>query len=335
MALLGKKAAASRILCRTGLRWLLHRAVRWSGVLALNYHRIGNAQDSNYDHGLWSADADVFAEQIRFCKSQLEIISPVDLPRVVAARRGRYAMITFDDGYRDNYATAFPILRHEDVVATFFVATGFVDSPRLPWWDEIAWIVRTSRLDGLELPVWFDAPVMFDGPLREGAIRKLLRRYKEMPTAATAGYLDELAVAAETGRHEAAMGKNLWMTWDMLREMKAAGMTIGGHTVTHPVLSRMSPREQRYEILECGRRLACELGEPMRYFSYPVGNRAAFDQITRDSLREAGVSYAFSYYGGYRRFDGWDDYDVRRVAIETELDKDWFRSIVTMPQLLA
>jgi hypothetical protein len=45
------------------------------------------------------------------------------------------------------------------------------------------------------------------------------------------------------------------------------------------------------------------------------------------------VSYAFSYYGGYRRFDAWDDYDVPRVAIETELDTDWFRSLVTLPQL--
>lgn len=330
-----KKAVAAHLLCRSGMRRLLHRTVHWSGVLALNYHRIGESLGSSFDRGLWSASEDAFAEQIRFCKSQLEIIGPADLPQVLKAKRGRYAMITFDDGYRDNHAAAFPILKHEGVAATFFVATGFIDSPSLPWWDEIAWMVRTSQRSGLELREWFDAPIPFDDPDREGAVRKLLRKYKAIPAEKTAGYLDALATATGTGRCRAEAGENLWMTWDMLREMKAAGMTIGGHTVTHPVLSRMSAQDQRHEILECGRRLAHELGEPMRYFSYPVGNTTAFDQTTRECLREAGVSYAFSYYGGYGRFQGWDDYDVRRVAIETELDTDWFRSILALPQLFA
>lgn len=330
-----KKTTASRLLCRSGLRRLLHRTVRWSGVLALNYHRIGEAQASSFDRSLWSADAEAFAEQLRFCKSQLDIISPSDLPHVLAEKRGRYAMVTFDDGYRDNYELAFPILRQAGVAATFFVASGYIDSPTLPWWDEVAWMVRTSQRGGLELSPWLDRPLPFDEPNREMAILALLRRYKAMPAENTQRYLDAIAAAAATGRCGDHANDQLWMTWDMLREMKAAGMTIGGHSVTHPVLSRMSPQEQRHEILECGRRLADELGEPMQCFSYPVGNTSAFDAATRDSLREAGVSYAFSYYGGYRRFDDWDDYDVRRVAIETELDTDWFRSIVTLPQLFA
>ncbi len=330
-----KKAIASHLLCRSGLRRLLHGTVRWSGVLALNYHRIGDALGSPFDRGLWSASAEAFAEQLRFCKAQLDIINPADLPRVLAAKRGRYAMITFDDGYRDNYQTALPILRGEGVGATFFVATGFIDAPSLPWWDEIAWMVRTSRHDALQLPAWFDAPIRFDEPQREAAVRRLLRKYKEMPAQDTAGYLEAVAEAAGTGRADARAGESLWMTWDMLREMQAAGMTIGGHTVNHPVLSHMSAPGQRHEILECGRRLAAELGTPMRCFSYPVGNPGAFDQTTRDCLREAGVTHAFSYYGGYARFDRWDAFDLPRVAVETELDTDWFRSLVTLPQLFA
>ena len=330
-----KKAIASHLLCRSGLRRLLHRTVRWSGVLVLNYHRIGDALGSPFDRGLWSASAEAFAEQVRFCKAQLDIIDPADLPRVLAAGRGRHAMITFDDGYRDNYQTALPILRGEGVTATFFVATGFIDAPSLPWWDEIAWMARTSRCDALQLPAWFDAPIRFDEPEREAAVRRLLRRYKEMPAQDTAAYLDAVADAAGTGRADPRSGEALWMTWDMLREMQAAGMTIGGHTVNHPVLSRMSAQGQRHEILECGRRLAAELGTPMRCFSYPVGNPGAFDQTTRDCLREAGVEHAFSYYGGYARYDRWDACDIPRVAVETELDTDWFRSLVTLPQLFA
>jgi peptidoglycan/xylan/chitin deacetylase (PgdA/CDA1 family) len=131
------------------------------------------------------------------------------------------------------------------------------------------------------------------------------------------------------------LGQDLWMTWDNLREMRAARMTIGGHTVTHPVFTQTSSERRRQEILGCGRRLAEMLGEPMRYFSYPIGDARAIDAVTRDCLREAEVQYAFSYYGGFRRWADWDDYDIRRVGVETHLTPEWFRSIVSLPQYFA
>lgn len=330
-----KKTIAAGLLCRTGVRSLLHHTVRWSGILGLNYHRIGNGSESVYDRGLWSADEDAFAAQIRFCKTQLDVITPADLPHVLSRKRGRYALITFDDGYRDNYEVAFPVLRREGVSATFFVASGFIDAPKLPWWDELAWMVRTSTLGALELPDWFAEAVPFDEPSREAAIWLLLRKYKAMPAETTGDYLNAVASAAGTGRCAPQAVENVWMTWDMLREMKAAGMSIGGHTVNHPVLARLPPDGQQQEITECGKRLATELGEPMRYFSYPVGNRTSFDSVTRESLHQAAASYGFSYYGGYRRFDDWDDYDIRRVGIEADTNMDLFRSIVSMPQIFA
>jgi peptidoglycan/xylan/chitin deacetylase (PgdA/CDA1 family) len=330
-----KEAIATRLLCRSGLRFLLERAIRWSGILVLNYHRVGNGNQSPFDRGLWSADAEAFTDQIRFCKSQLDLITPDDIPRVVARGRGRHALITFDDGYRDNYETAFPILKAEGVPATFFITTGFVDAPRLPWWDEIAWMVRTSRQIQVELPGWVPSPILFDEPDREGAVRTLLRAYKAMPAESTDLYLDAIAEATRSGRCGKDAGTGLWMNWDMLREMRAAGMTVAGHSATHTILARAPRERQRDEIFGCATRLAQELGEPMRYFSYPVGGPNSFDSVTQDYLREAGVRYAFSYYGGFRRFGDWNNYDVRRVAVEPYLTADWFRSIVTLPQLLA
>ena len=311
------------------------RVFRWSGVVALNYHRIGDGSGSVFDRGLWSSAADAFCEQVRFCKAHFDVISPLDLPDVLARRRGRHVLITFDDGYRDNYEVAFPILRSEGAAATFFVATGFIDAPRVPWWDEIAWMVRTSTRDAVEQPGYLAAPVRFDDPDRESAVRTLLRTYKSMPEQATDAYLNAIADATGSGRYDPRAGGEWWMTWDMLREMQASGMTIGGHTVNHPVLASASRDVQRQEIEACGDRLAAELGEPMRYFSYPVGGSAAFNSVTRECLRQAGVQYAFSYYSGYRQFGEWDDYDIRRVPVESYLSREAFRSIVELPQLCA
>ena len=301
-----KKAMASRVLDRSGLRHLWHRLVPWSGLIALNYHRIGDAQASSYDRGLWSASEEAFGEQMRFLKREMDIVSPADIPEILKKKRGRHAMVTFDDGYRDNYEAAFPILRGEGVEATFFVATGYIDSPSLPWWDEIAWMVRTCAGNGFDLQPWLDRRLQFDEPEREHAVRTLLRRYKALPSVDADAYLDAIAAAAGTGRASSEDGKALWMNWDMLREMKAAGMTIGGHTVTHPVLARMTPESQQFEIQTCARRLHQELGQPMTCFSYPVGHPSAFDEVTRSALRETGADCAFSYYGGYR--------PVRRVG---------------------
>jgi hypothetical protein len=196
-------------------------------------------------------------------------------------------------------------------------------------------MVRTSRRDAAVLPGWLPAPVRFDDSDRESAVRTLLRGYKSQPAGRTGAYLNDVADATGSGRYDADAGEHLWMTWDMLREMRGRGMTIGGHTVNHPVLAR-APREiQRKEIGECSRRLYAELGEPMRYFSYPVGGSQAFDAVTRECLQETGVQYAFSYYAGYRRFADWDDYDVRRVPVEADFSPDSFRSTVVLPQFFA
>ena len=244
--------AVSRLIGNTRLPSLIAPAARWSGVLALNYHRIGDGTRSIFDRGLWSCTADVFLDQIRFCKTGFDIITPMQLPDVLGRARGRYILITFDDGYLDNYQVAFPILASEGVPATFFVATGFIDSPRIAWWDEIAWMVRTSNRDALALPEWLMTPIRLRRE-REGAIRALLRTYKALRSNRTEEFLNDIAYETGSGRYDAVEGDRWWMTWAMLRQMRASGMNIGGHTVNHPVLAR-APREmQLEEIRTCAR----------------------------------------------------------------------------------
>jgi peptidoglycan/xylan/chitin deacetylase (PgdA/CDA1 family) len=326
-----KRASAARLLSRTGLLALLGQVAWRSGVLCLNYHRVGDGGRSVFDRDLWSADAESFDAHVAFLKASYDVVSPRDLPAILSRRRGRFVLITFDDGYLDNYEAAFPVLKRHGVPATFFVTTGFVDGNGVSWWDEIAWMVRTSRKSGLEAGPWFPRPIAYDEPDRTRAIEALLRTYKAMPADSTGAYLAFLADATGSGRYEPAPGARLWMSWDMLRDMRAAGMVIGGHTVSHPVLSRLPPEGQCAKISGCGRRLAEELGERMEYFSYPDGQRDSFDGGTRTCLAEAGVRYAFSYYGGVRGFADWDDLDVRRIAVERYMDPDWVRASVTLP----
>jgi peptidoglycan/xylan/chitin deacetylase (PgdA/CDA1 family) len=124
------------------------------------------------------------------------------------------------------------------------------------------------------------------------------------------------------------------MTWRMARQLLAAGMTVGGHTVSHPILARLDEDAQRAEVLVCRARLEAELGIPMRWFSYPNGDLSSFDARTRAIVREAGVELAFSFEGGFVRHGArWDPYALPRIAVGPRTAGAAFAATVTLPQV--
>jgi peptidoglycan/xylan/chitin deacetylase (PgdA/CDA1 family) len=164
-----------------------------------------------------------------------------------------------------------------------------------------------------------------------------LKTYKSLPGDKTAEYLDYLAGMTGCGRFAGDV-TDTWMTWDMIRSMRTGGMFIGGHTVNHPVLARLDRARQRMEVYGCAQRLRDELGEPMRWFSYPVGGPDAYNDDTRQCLRECGVEMAFSYRGTYRplgsRDDG-DDYAVPRAAVERYTTLTDLGAVLALPHVLS
>jgi peptidoglycan/xylan/chitin deacetylase (PgdA/CDA1 family) len=323
------------VLAAASLGPLFKRLGTWRGVLVLNHHRIGDGERSPFDRSLWSSTADAFDEQLRFLAREADVILPAELEDALRSRRGRNVILTFDDGYRDNHEVAYPILRSHGVRACFFIATGFLDSPRAAWWDEIAWMVRRSERPQVERGPWLAAPLALDGGEREQAVGVLTERYKHLPSEDADRFLDFLAEATGSGRCEPAEAAPEWMTWDMVRDLSEAGMEIGGHTVTHPVLSRASAERQRDEIAGCRARVEHEVRRPMRSFSYPNGTIWSFDDRTRASLEAEGVRLAFSFYGGHARPGRFDRYDVPRSAVFADWTTRDFVAAVAVPQLFA
>ena len=289
-------------------------------MLILNYHRVGDASASDMDRTLWSATAEQFDRQLGEIVRQADVIGPDDLEAAVRDGRGRHVMLTFDDGYRDNYEIAYPLLRAHEVPATFFLTTGFLDRPRAAWWDEIAWMVRHA------------ATPMADPHPR---IARLVARYKQLPGPLAERLLDEVADQTGAGRCPPEVGAREWMTWDMARDMRRGGMWIGGHTVDHPILARLPVAAQEHQVGACASRLEAELGEPMRLFAYPVGARDAFTPETARILRRHGVRQAFSFYGGYQRAREWNSMDIPRAHVGPSCDVQMLRAMFSFPQLFA
>ncbi len=333
MISLSKRDILAQSLVGSGFVWFLQRWGAWRGLMVLNYHRIGNPACTPWDHDLWSAATEEFDWQVSYLKQEFDLISPSDLEHAKAHPRGRHVLITFDDGYRDNYEAAYPVLKSHGVPATFFLATRFLDQPHISWWDEIAWMIRTTTNDFLDGPGWLAQPMLIDHLDPQLTIRRLLKIFKTLPGDRTGDFLQWLAEETGSGRCPTRLALNQWMTWDMVREMHANGMTFGAHTVNHPILGRLPIDQQRWEIQESRKRIEQELGERIRTFSYPVGGSSSCTTETMDCLRQEGFQWAFRYGVGFRSDPFENPLEIPRLAVEHTTARTMFRALTALPRL--
>jgi peptidoglycan/xylan/chitin deacetylase (PgdA/CDA1 family) len=330
-----KRAIVANGLGFSGIGALLLRLAPWRGIVVLSYHRVGDPASSDTYSGLWTATAQSLDRQMQFLSRWFEILEPKELEPELLSARGRRVLVTFDDGYRDLYEVAYPVLRANHVRATMFLCSGFIDRSASAWWDEIAWMLRRSPLQDLPPGPWSTKPLALGEPGVEQAIDSATRRCWELSPSGVSELLEELASVTGTGRRPAAAGSMDWITWDMAREMRDSGHRIGAHTMTHPILARLSTEQQREEIVGSIERIEAELGERPRWLAYPVGVPGTFNQGSRVAAAESGIELAFSNYGGRVTSANFLVHDVRRVSVETLRTPALFSATLSCPTLLA
>lgn len=308
----------------------------WNGLITLNYHRFGDRNACTCDQGVFSVTAEQFDKQLRILKKNCDLISLSDVGDIIRPGNTRRAvLLTIDDGYRDNYEIAYPILRTHDVSATIFLATGFIDRPQVAWWDEISWIIRQASHQVIQLPErWHVEPFDVERLGASQVISRVLRIVKSLTPTELQEMLQDLAECSGVGRAPVTSETAPWMTWDMIREMHQNGIHFGGHTITHPVLSYCPIDQQRQEIAGSKQRIEQELGSEVTAFSYPVGLQTSFTQQTIQIVRQAGYHWGFGFYSGYSTYPT-NDFDLKRVAIHPGMRDSEFRMLVSIPRLFA
>ena len=315
-----KKEILAQFASHTGLTAVLESLPGRASLLILNYHRVGDPSLTQYDPGLYSCSADEFDWQIEWLKRRFPILNLHEAVEIVHGRTTpskTSILLTFDDGYRDNYIEAFPVLRKHGVSATFFLPTLFVGSHLLPWWDEIAYLVKGAR--GTRLTLNYPNTREFDLTIAERStvIFDILRFFMRAPEADTERFLCELEVATGVKR-PGEDAERCFMNWEEVREMQAAGMCFGSHTHTHEILGRL-PYERQVEELRISRQiLEKELDCEIDTLAYPRGRMSSFSDQTFAALRETNYKTAFSFYSGINKPGTINPFDVLREAVEME-----------------
>lgn len=243
----------------------------------------------------------------------------VVLPLAEAAARlaagalpARALSITFDDGYADNHDIALPVLRRHGLSATFFVASGFLDGGRM-WNDTVIEAIRGAPAAGIDLAGTAAAAL--------GHLACASDEERRASIAAALGAIKYLAqderlcwVEAVHERSGARLPDDLMMRSEQVKALHRAGMEIGAHTVTHPILARLEGAQMAEEIRIGRERLQQIVGERIAVFAYPNGKPGAdYDDEAVRIVRRLGFDAAVSTAWGVNRA-GYDPFQLRRFT---------------------
>lgn len=283
------------------------------------FHRVLPAQDPIFPD---EPDAARFDQMMGWVKSWFNVL-PLDA--AVSAMKTntlprRAAAITFDDGYTDNYTVALPVLKKHDLSATFFIATGFLNGGRM-WNDTVIESIRSTPNKEIDLTFLQLGVHALDSPEKKRhAIEKIIGKIKYLPVPERLAITEQLADLARV-----SPPTDLMMTSRQLIELHQAGMQIGAHTVSHPILAKLSSVEAADEIAGSRDFLATLLKERIGLFAYPNGKPGTDYLPEQTSLVSSlGFDAAVSTtYGAARstsdlfqlpRFTPWDRTKFRFAA---------------------
>ena len=219
-----------------------------SRLSILMYHRIGKPDFE--ERSLYVSEAN-FERQVEYLLRRHRVLSfenAVELVARGALPKGNSVVLTFDDGYRDNYEKAFPVLKKRGCPATIFVATEPLESGEALWPNRLYSWCATTKASELRLGVDGSEknPLLLmlrTARQRRGAFYKIKSLLIRRDPLARDKRMREIAADLGFNADDDPFSRASMLTWEHLREMSAAGIGIGGHTMTHPSLPTLNSEE--------------------------------------------------------------------------------------------
>jgi len=270
-------------------------------LTVLNYHRISYADDPEFNlfRPVLSATPQGFDEQIAYCTQHHNFITNEQLVGWLGGEQDlpdHPAMITFDDGYRDNYEHAFPVLKKHGVSAIIFLATDYIENSIPFFWDLAAYCFSQTDLTRAELPgvgtqTWSDAAS------REQVMKSWIELLKALDDDEKSEWVSQLPDILNVEVHADTFA-GVTMSWEQVRELVANGIEMGAHTASHPILTRIPLGQVRSELSESKRIIEEKTGTSVTALAYPNGGSADFNSEVVNIVKEVGFKTAYTLLSG-------------------------------------
>jgi len=310
-------------------------------LTVLNYHRIDNPNREGFDtfRPNVSASPAKFARQMDYVAQNYHVISGWELAAFIKTGRAlppRAALVTFDDGYLDNYINAYPILKARNLPAVIFLATDYIGSDKPFYWDLVAYCFHNSKMNSAEFP-YIGIHTWTSQITRDQVMHHLIEVLKKLPEQEKqliVTCLPEILgvnIPAGTFTH-------MMISWSQVREMSDNGIEMGGHTTSHPILTRVSLDEAATEISQSRQRIEDELRKSATSFAYPNGQASDFNGEIVKRVQQAGFETAFTLLSGPTRYETVvsQPFAIRRIFLSYEDSFSRFvAKLVGVPRIIS
>ena len=321
---------------RAAVAWTFHASSlhRWrhqGKVVILMYHRVLPSEELSrqpVQAGMYVLDT-VFAQHMSFLKDNFTVLSMQELLGLWQGgrwnERARYCVITFDDGWLDNYRHAFPILKRLGVPATIFLPTDYVGSDQWFWPDRVAFLFgivsaqntnmeHVKEIEGV-LSDFFGLDV---GSLVEAFARRelvtdqIIERCKHLPTARITELVSALAAKLKVTLPRSRVIVN----WEEVREMSQGGVSFGSHSCSHRIMTTITPEDVSEELVRSEKVLRSPGVNYVPVFCYPNGSS---DSRIQSQVQAHGYEAAVSVQTGVEGRNPENRYAIRRVGIHNDV----------------
>jgi len=272
-----------------GLIYLKFRYNNKKVLTVLNYHNFSRYNNYKVLRGniLQTGYFKNFEIQINFLKNNFDFIYPNEFFDN-QCKNGVNVLITFDDGYKDNYDYAFPIIKKHSAKCIFFIVTEYIGSNNWLWHDKVRYLITKNKIEK---------------DTAEGTLKRMNRGEK---------------VSSVFKAEVDSFSKNeslppIMMNWQNLKEIKNSGLRIGAHTVNHKILPFLKKQDQEEEINLSIDRLNKELIINSNEFAYPNG---LFNEITINILKKNKIDYAFTTINGVNN-QAQNKLELKRIGVNS------------------
>ncbi len=259
-------------------------------IAIIMYHRICSKKD------IWSIDTldtNELEKQIKYLKKYYEILSLEKLHELLSLNKKlpkKGVVITFDDGYKDNFTNAYPILKKYNIPATIFLTTGYIGKDELFWWDKVGYILCNTKLKNINLEDYGN----ISSPPKENItsyLDSVIENLKYMKEEKREEII-QLLLKNSGVEIPKEISIDITASWNDIKEMHENNISFGAHTVNHKVLSKIPINEAKFEILQSKNDIEKNLKTSIKTFSYPYGQVNDFNDEIINILKESGFDCA-------------------------------------------
>jgi len=231
-------------------------------------------------------------------------------------------LITFDDGFRNNFSYAVPILQKYGLQAVFFITTEFIGSREFLWTEQVTRMIQKTNKQVLEVELDKKYSLKLSSiPDKENASQIIRKYLKNQPPLKRNKILEQMKsqlndVELTINREDEE--RYLFMSWEEVGEMTNSGQMVGSHTHTHSILSTLNEEESLQELKLSKEAIESHTNKPCLVMSYPNGEKNDYSALQKKQLKALGYECAFTQIPPFRNYQT-DRYELNRVNVSLKM----------------